>query len=148
MYTKRKALPSDTDFARQTHHAAYRDVVMRQFGSFDEKTQDKYFAESWKLGNQEILLKDDKKVGYCSIEYLPNEIIIQQLTILPEFQSQGIGSELLTDVLKEAKIKGTPVKLQVLKKNRAKNLYEKLGFKEIGTTDTHFKMEFIFTKEL
>jgi hypothetical protein len=34
--TTRQAAAADTDFAREAYHAAYRDVVERQFGPWDE----------------------------------------------------------------------------------------------------------------
>ena len=37
---RRPATSSDTEFARISHHAAYRDVVRRQFGAWDEALQD------------------------------------------------------------------------------------------------------------
>ncbi len=38
--TLRLAGEDDKDFCRRTHHLAYRDVVMRQFGGWDDGQQD------------------------------------------------------------------------------------------------------------
>lgn len=38
----RPAVPADTHFARRVHHAAYREVVERQFGSCNEEQQDRF----------------------------------------------------------------------------------------------------------
>jgi len=43
VFSKRPATTADTEFARFTHHAAYHDVVVRQFGNFDERMQDNFF---------------------------------------------------------------------------------------------------------
>jgi len=43
--------------------------------------------------------------------------------------------------LKENKQKGIRTILQVFKDNPAKSLYEKLGFKVYGETETHYQME-------
>lgn len=40
----RAAQEGDREFARLAHHAAYRDVVERQFGPWDEASQDDFFA--------------------------------------------------------------------------------------------------------
>jgi len=140
--TTRIATEADTDFARKTHHAAYHDVIERQFGSFDEKLQDDFFSKSWKPKTFEILLRGDKEAGYCSIEYTPNHIFIHELVLLPQFQGKGIGSHVLQKVIEESKITSIPAKLQVLKRNQAQHLYRKMGFKDTGQTDTHFEMEF------
>jgi hypothetical protein len=43
--TKRPAENFDTEFVRHVHHLAYRDVVIRQYGAWDEKVQDEFFAK-------------------------------------------------------------------------------------------------------
>lgn len=140
--TRRIATEADTEFARKTHHAAYHDVIVRQFGNFDEKMQDDFFAKSWKPETHEILLSDGAEAGYCFIEHFPDHIFAHELVLSLEFQGKGIGSNLLKEVIEEAKAKNIPVKLQVLKENQAQHLYRKLGFKDTGITDTHIEMEF------
>ncbi|MFA6502819.1 MAG: GNAT family N-acetyltransferase [Candidatus Paceibacterota bacterium] len=142
-FTKRKATEADREFVRRTHHAAYYGVVMRQFGSFDEKAQNGYFADSWKPEHHEILLNEaGQEVGYCSIERFHDHIRIHELVIAPEFQGRGVGTKVLQDVLEESRAKKIPVTLQVLKENEARHLYRKVGFKDAGETDTHIQMEF------
>lgn len=140
--TKRPATEADTEFARKTHHVAYHDVIVRQFGVFDEKIQDEFFVKSWKPETYEILLSEGVKVGYSSIEHLPDYIFVHGLVLSPEFQGRGIGSKILKEVIEEAKKKNIPIRLQVLKENQAQHLYRRLGFRDIGLTDTHIQMEF------
>jgi hypothetical protein len=65
---RRAALPSDTEFARTVHHRAYRDVVERQFGAWDDAVQDKFFAGDWAHGGFDILLCDGVACGYVCVE--------------------------------------------------------------------------------
>ncbi len=59
------------------------------------------------------------------------------IVIAPAFQNRGIGTQLMHDVI----ARGKPVQLGVLFENhRARALYERLGFLEIGRTDTHYQM--------
>ena len=145
--TRRAATENDTEFARRTHHAAYHDVIVRQFGSFDEKAQDEFFAKGWNPETHEVLLRGNSEVGYCSIERFPDHILAHELVLSPEFQGRGIGSKILGELLDEARAKHIPIKLQVLKENREQYLYRKLGFKDAGSTDTHIEMEFNPDKE-
>ena len=39
--------PDDEAFAKAAHHAAYRDVVLRQFGAWEIDRQDRFFADAW-----------------------------------------------------------------------------------------------------
>ena len=56
--TLRPALDVDTEFARAVHHQAYRDVVVRQYGTWDEKAQDGYFIDIWSPAVFEIILRE------------------------------------------------------------------------------------------
>lgn len=138
--TLRKATVEDTEFARKVHHDAYRDVIVRQFGKWEDAPQDGYFEESWKPETHGIIQNDGESCGYCSIEERPDHIVVHELVLSPDFQGQGIGSQVLKGIIEDAKLKGLPIKLQVLRENHAYNLYRKFGFKDTGSTDTHFLM--------
>jgi ribosomal protein S18 acetylase RimI-like enzyme len=139
--TRRTAVVADTVFAREAHHRAYHDVVVDQFGSWDEVSQDKFFEADWENGQFEILLCDDFPCGYVSIEDQPDGIHIRELVVLPEFQRRGIGSSVIRDAIERAKLRGVAVKLETLHKNRALYLYKKLGFQECASTETHTLMQ-------
>ena len=47
---RRPVAQADTEFARNAHHQAYHDVVVRQFGTWDEALQDKFFDGDWAGG--------------------------------------------------------------------------------------------------
>src|SRR5215510_6191530 len=100
--SKRTAISSDTDFARNVHHRAYRDVIIRQYGTWSRDDQDKFFADAWSTATHEILLCDSVRCGYTCIEKGNREIYIRELVIDPDFQCQGIGTYVIKDVLAEA----------------------------------------------
>lgn len=138
----RPATHSDTDFARNAHHQAYHDVIERQFGTFDEALQDQFFAKSWgDSSGYQVINWGDEPAGYTRVEETPEYIYGHELVILPEYQSKGIGSFLLRSWQANAQSKNIPLRLQVLKENKAKELYERVGFKETSQTDTHYEME-------
>lgn len=62
------------------------------------------------------------------------------MALLPEFQGRGIGTKLIQAVMGEAAGLGLPLRLQVLKANRARRLYERLGFHVYAETATHLQM--------
>ena len=80
---RRTATSSDTAFARTTHHAAYRDVVSRQFGEWDEALQDRLFGEKWIPNQFEIVLCDGNPCGFLSIEDHPDHIYVRWIAITP-----------------------------------------------------------------
>ena len=139
--TRRSADASDTEFARDAHHRAYRDVVERQFGSWNREQQDGFFDRNWAGGGFQVLLYDNMPCGYVAVEQRKDDVYVRELVILPEFQNQGIGSAVLAEVFDLANSLEVPVRLQVLRENRARLLYERLGFTETGRTSTHILFE-------
>lgn len=139
---RRLAQESDTEFARQAHHRAYHDVVVKQFGEWNEEAQDKFFESAWKGSRHEILSANGQPCGYFSMDESGDFITLHELVLLPEFQGQGIGSKILNEAIEIAKAKNIPTRLQVLKENKAAELYRRIGFKQIGETETHFEMEY------
>jgi ribosomal protein S18 acetylase RimI-like enzyme len=139
--TTRPATTSDKPLARRLHHLAYRDVVERQFGEWDELVQDGFFDDGWALADYDIVLLDGEPCGYAAIVDHEDHMQVLELVVHPEHQGKGIGSALLQDAINRADLSGLPVRLAVLRENRAIRLYERFGFREMQRTDTHVGME-------
>jgi ribosomal protein S18 acetylase RimI-like enzyme len=125
------------------HHQAYRDVVERQFGAWKLAAQDAYFQDGWDAAPHEIVECDGLPVGYVCVEDRPDLVYLRELVLLPEFHNRGIGTAVLRQVLSRAEGRGVPVQLQTLHANRAAALYRRLGFYEIGRTETHILFEWL-----
>lgn len=131
----------DFDFARLVHHSAYRDVVIRQFGSWDESLQDTFFIEKWKNGSHQFIVFAGERIGCLSVEYKPECVYLNELQILPEHQGKGLGSLVLRELQEKSRKLKLPLRLQVLRENYAAALYKRHGFVERSQTDTHILME-------
>jgi GNAT superfamily N-acetyltransferase len=141
--TTRAATDSDTAFAREAHHGAYRDVVLAQFVAWDEAEQDRYFDNDWRDATFDVILCDDTLCGYAAVEYRADDVHVRELVIHPRWQNQGIGTAFLKRVMESAAQKGLPVRLGTFHQNRALKLYQRLGFREIGQTETHVLLEWL-----
>lgn len=86
-------------------------------------------------------------VGNCDIRRRPLKEVWHAgtlgIVILREFRRVGLGEELMTTALAEAKKMGVRVvELEVFSTNRgAKRLYRKMGFKAFGTTPKKYLRE-------
>jgi ribosomal protein S18 acetylase RimI-like enzyme len=81
-------------------------------------------------------------IGILAVVRQPDCLKVNQVYVLPEYQSKGIGTACMINITKEASITNLPVRLQVLKINhRALAFYRRLGFKSYGESDTHFLLE-------
>ncbi|HET7767435.1 MAG TPA: GNAT family N-acetyltransferase [Chloroflexota bacterium] len=138
--TRRPVTDADIPFAREAHHGAYREAVMRQFGEWDETKQDHYFARDWADAEFEVLELDGAPCGYACIEEHEDGFHVREIVIHPDFQGRGIGTAVLRETQARAQARGVPVHLGTFITNRAADLYRRLGFKETGRTDIHILM--------
>ena len=135
------ATQKDYDFARMAHHQSYKDMVIRQFGSWDDKLQDDFFDKTWHRYPHAIIEVNNERCGYCSIQNEEKILWVRELVICLDYQNKGIGSSLLKKFIQRGKLEEIHVQLNVMKANSgAKRLYEKLGFQIYGENDTHYLM--------
>jgi ribosomal protein S18 acetylase RimI-like enzyme len=137
----RPATNADIDFLRNTFAVAYEQVMLRQFGSWNEHDQQISFDRVIADEPIQIITVEGKPCGFLQIDELPNEIWIDEVVLLPEAQGKGIGSTLVRQVQETAQQRQLPVKLNVLHANPAIELYRRLGFQRIGDTETYTEME-------
>ena len=79
----------------------------------------------WKISESEI----DELPG----ETGPEEFYLDTLMTLPSFRGRGVAKALIGDALSKARKTGKPLGLLCdIDNNRARRLYDSVGFKEIG----------------
>jgi ribosomal protein S18 acetylase RimI-like enzyme len=126
----------DFEFLWRLHNAALKKYVEQTWG-WDEEFQRKNFESNFKTDDGEIIVFAEQDIGFWWTVESETEILLSSIRLLPEFQNRGIGTKLIRQLLDGS---GKPVRLQVLKINPARHLYERLGFKITGATATHFLM--------
>jgi ribosomal protein S18 acetylase RimI-like enzyme len=89
----------------------------------------------------QIILFKDEKVGRLITFRTEREIRLADVALLPQYRNQGVGAFVVRELCMEAARRNVPVRLQVSEFNPAIRLYERLGFKMLGESDTHFQME-------
>lgn len=142
MITKVPATDEDKEFARCVHHQAYKDVVIRQFGQWDENIQDEFFFNDWTKSIFEIVKYNNQSIGYYGYQFNYKVFHIMEIVIHPDYQCKGIGSEIIQAEIKKALSKHLVIRLQTLHCNHAKRLYIRLGFVEYEKSTTHVLMEY------
>jgi ribosomal protein S18 acetylase RimI-like enzyme len=139
-YQLRQATKADADFLYRLHVAAMRDLVTRVWG-WDDAWQERYFAARFDPTYSRIVVVVGEDVGVIAVEESAADVFLANIEILPEYQGRGLGAALVNGVIREAEARDLPVRLQVLKINPARRLYERLGFVATGETEAHFLME-------
>ena len=135
----RKVEANDFEFLWQVHNAALKDYVTLVWG-WDEQRQRQLFRESFETERAKVIIFEGKDAGFLDVAERETETVLISIRLLPEFQNKGIGTKVIRDILNKSHEKNKPVRLQVLKINPAKTLYNRLGFEIFGETETHFLM--------
>ena len=138
----RPATERDYDFVWWLHGATMRTYVEAIWG-WDEAVQRRLFQERFDPPRIEIIECDGEAAGYISVERSEESIFLSSIEIAPDFQGQGIGTDLIRGLQDEAERRGVPLKLRVLQGNPARRLYKRLGFEATEETETHIKMSWL-----
>ena len=123
----------------QVHNAALKDYVTETWG-WNEEQQRFLFKQNFENERAKIIVFEGKDAGFLDVSEKETETVLISIRLLPAFQNKGIGTKIIQDILDESHRKNKTVRLQVLKINPAKTLYNRLGFKVFAETETHFLM--------
>ena len=137
--TLRPAAESDYQFLWELHRAAFHDYVDAIWG-WDETWQRDYFDEHFNPAERQIIVFNGIDIGTLGLEQREDELFVERIALLPDFQNQGIGTALMSSIVEDAHADGFPVRLSVLKGNPAIRLYERLGFRVYDEDDVRFNM--------
>ena len=88
-----------------------------------------------------IILRDELDVGWMHVIESPDTFYLGQLYIAPSFQNRGIGTAILRELTDKARRGSKTLTLDVMKNNRARLLYERLGFRVIGQSEYKLQMQ-------
>jgi ribosomal protein S18 acetylase RimI-like enzyme len=146
--TLRPSTPdSETDhaFTWAVKEAALRPYVEGVWG-WDEAVQRGFHARDWETCPPHIIMFDGAPVGTIAIHRDQSGASsglwhFGEFYIVPEFQKRGIGGNVLEGLIAEAAANGCGLRLEVIKINPAKRLYDRYGFQVTGETVTHYLME-------
>jgi ribosomal protein S18 acetylase RimI-like enzyme len=141
-YSLRAATDQDTAFIYGLRVAGLKEYVARIWG-WDESFQRVRFQEHFDPSRYQVVVVSGLDVGAMAVEWRDEEVFLADIEILPEWRRRGIGTAIVGAVLAEATRRGLPAVLQVLKGNPARLLYDRLGFRVVGETQTHYLMRTI-----
>ncbi len=80
-------------------------------------------------------------VGRLYLHHRPSEIRLMDISLLPAARGAGQGTALLAHLLETARSSGKRLSIHVEKMNRARRLYERLGFVVVDDVGVYDLME-------
>jgi len=138
--TLRPARPDERPWLFDLHEAAMRPMVEEVFGAWDRTDQLRRFEERAE-DLVEVIEADGRAVGAIHLATDDDgSVVIGLVEVLPACQGLGIGGQAIRVTCERAAREGRHVSLRVRKPNRARRLYERLGFAVEGENETHYLM--------
>jgi GNAT superfamily N-acetyltransferase len=142
-------MPDDDEFLYAVYASTRDDVKYLPFDEAGKQAfirmqynaQKAHYGEHYAEALNYIVLYDGKPAGRHMIDYGTEDIRLVDMAIVPEYRGLGIGTVLFKESFKDAVRLGLPCILHVIKQNPAIPMYERLGFRTIGETGIHDKME-------
>jgi ribosomal protein S18 acetylase RimI-like enzyme len=132
---------ADGEFAYGVLCKTIRPYAEQTFGIWQEAHVRSMLAGNISAGVTKIIMAVAKPVGVLTVKELETHFQLDQLFVLPEYQRNGIGTELVRQILQRAKHLEVPVRLRVLRVNPAKRLYERMGFLVTSEEPERFYMQ-------
>lgn len=139
-HSLRAVTDADRDWLWSVKRAGMKGYVEQTWGRWDDADQAERFRKNFQPLHIHIIVVGGQDAGLLHVEREPMEIFLANIQIAPEFQNRGLGTEVMHALLAEARQKKLPLRLQVLKVNPARRLYERIGFALVGETPTHYQM--------
>jgi GNAT superfamily N-acetyltransferase len=119
----------------------WEDDRIDEFLGMQYEAQQRFYESEYKRGADEVVLADGQPAGRLMIEQREHEIRCVDFALLPQYRGHGIGTGLLNNLQGQARGANKPLRLQVIRFNRAINLFERVGFVRTSETGTHFQLE-------
>ncbi len=100
-----------------------------------------HYATFYADATRTIILSGSDPIGRLYLHHGPTDLRIVDISLLPLFRGQGIGTALLEAVLAEASAHGVTASIHVEAFNPARRLYERLGFTQIENKGVYVLMQ-------
>ena len=135
----RPALPQDFDFCKRLYFGEMKWIIEELH--LDLTAQEVSFREQWNPSQVRILVLTGIDIGWVQSLARGHELFVAQIFIDRPFQRKGIGTTVMKRLIVGAARLNQTVRLNVVKFNPARRLYERLGFQVIHEDDRKVYMK-------
>jgi GNAT superfamily N-acetyltransferase len=148
--TLRPERPGDEAFLRAVYASTRQEelessglpvAMQAAFLDMQFKAQQQGYHSTFPQAEFHIILLGVQAVGRMVVNRAAGELRLVDIALLHEHRNQGIGTVLIQKLSTEAATTGQPLRLSVIKGDRAFRLYQRLGFAKIGESGLRDLME-------
>jgi GNAT superfamily N-acetyltransferase len=138
-YTLRPASAEDVDFLQSVYASTRADELTQLPWNEEQRSafirmqftaQRQHYLKHYPNASQDLILIGDQPIGRLYVNR-GNEIHVIDIAVLPEHRGNGIGTAIMKALIEEATEARKPTTIYLETFNRSRQLFERLGFKEI-----------------
>lgn len=128
------ATEADLDALVALRIDAMRESLQR-IGRFDPARARERFAGGFDPASTRHILLDGQRVGFLVVKQQPDGLLLDHLYLRPSAQGQGIGGQVLGEVLADADARGLALHVGALRESAANAFYARHGFQKVGESE-------------
>lgn len=136
----RPARADDAEFLFTTRRDGFRRYV-EAHKAWDDDYQRAVAKEDFSAAPVEIIERDGVAIGYQIVERRSDHWWLEEIALVADQRDRGLGAELVRAIMSAAQAAGMPLRLNCLRANPARRLYDRLGFRVIAEEDVRVRME-------
>ena len=135
-YSWRSATEADLELLNQIHRSNMKGYVEQVYPWNPTLFIDNFVAEQY-----QVIETNNCIAGFIKVTINRDDVYLAEIQIAHCHQNQGIGSNILQNLIQQTKVKKQRLWLRVIKSNPVVKLYQRLGFTIFETNSTHLKLE-------
>jgi ribosomal protein S18 acetylase RimI-like enzyme len=136
----RPAASEDFQFAWSLYRSLMQPLTVELLGRWNDSGQQSVVEAALKHEGTSIIVVDGLDAGWLHVIESDDSIYLGQLYLAPSLQNRGIGTAIVRELRDKATQAAKALTLDVMKNNRARSLYERLGFGVVGESKYKLKM--------
>lgn len=105
---------------------------LERVGRFDPVRARERLRQTFVPEHTRMIYVNGARIGFYAFRPVEGGYSLDHLYVIPKFQGQGIGAEVLRVLLAEADRKAQPVKVGALKESASNRFYQRHGFVKTG----------------
>jgi ribosomal protein S18 acetylase RimI-like enzyme len=121
----------------------WSEAVKDSFLRMQYAAQRSAYSASHRRASFDVVLVEGEAAGRLYVDRGPDAIQVIDIALLPKHRGLGVGTQLFRALLAEAGAGGRRVTLNVERSNRARGLYERLGFRMVRDGEVYVDLEWI-----
>lgn len=136
----RPAAPTEQSALFALHEELFRKEI-EEIWDWDDASQLRNFSKEWAESETSVICHGGQLMGCVQYYIRPDHLYLFNLAIHPDFQNQGVGSEVITWLKAQARHRDLAIELQVFQTNlRVLNFYRRHGFEVVKKIETGFRL--------